>query len=60
MAVEPRTLSLLLMKVPALKPFSLVGGTALSLRYGHRGSMDLDLFWHQKFDHSPIIIHCNN
>ncbi|MDI9563591.1 MAG: nucleotidyl transferase AbiEii/AbiGii toxin family protein [Bacteroidota bacterium] len=48
------------MKVPALKPFSLVGGTALSLRYGHRGSMDLDLFWHQKFDHSPIIIHCNN
>lgn len=57
-AVEPRTLSLLkeLMKVPALKPFSLVGGTALSLRFGHRRSIDLDLFYHQKFDHAPIIM----
>ena len=35
--VEPRTLSLLkkLMEVPSLQQFSLVGGTALALRFGH-------------------------
>ena len=38
------------MGLPSLKPFSLVGGTALSLRYGHRSSIDLDLFCHEKFD----------
>lgn len=38
------------MELPALKPFALVGGTALSLRYGHRTSVDLDLFYHEKFD----------
>ena len=34
--VEPGTLSLLnvLMQVPALMNFSLVGGTALALKYG--------------------------
>lgn len=42
------------MELQALLPFSLVGGTALSLRYGHRSSDDLDLFYHQKFDHNPI------
>ncbi len=54
--VEPGTFSLLkrLMGVQALKPFSLVGGTALSLRYGHRGSVDIDLFYHEKFDHTLI------
>ena len=54
--VEPRTFSLLkkLMALPSLKPFSLVGGTALSLKYGHRSSVDLDLFFHEKFDHSII------
>ncbi|MFA5328253.1 MAG: nucleotidyl transferase AbiEii/AbiGii toxin family protein [Prolixibacteraceae bacterium] len=36
--------------MPSLHPFSLVGGTALSLRYGHRSSVDLDLFYHEKFD----------
>ncbi len=42
--VEPGTLSLLkkLMEIPSLRPFSLVGGTALSLKYGHRTSVDLD------------------
>ena len=37
--VEPGTLSLLkeLMTIPELRSFSLVGGTALSLQYGHRG-----------------------
>lgn len=33
-----------------LNPFSLVDGTALSLRYGHRKSIDLDLFSENKFD----------
>jgi len=54
--VEPGTFSLLkkLMKLPSLQPFSLVGGTALALRYGHRSSVDLDLFYHEKFDHTII------
>ncbi len=54
--VEPGTLSLLkkLMTLPFLQPFSLVGGTALSLRYGHRSSVDLDLFFHGKFDFTSI------
>jgi len=54
--VEPRTFSLLkkLMVLQSLKPFSLVGGTALSLRYGHRSSVDLDLFLHEKFDFKSI------
>jgi len=55
--VESRTFSLLkeLMEIPALQPFSLVGGTALSLRYGHRSSIDLDLFFHEKFDQLQIV-----
>jgi hypothetical protein len=54
--VEPGTFSLLkkLMELPSLQPFSLVGGTALALRYGHRSSVDLDLFFHEKFDHTII------
>ena len=54
--VEPRTFSLLkkLMELSSLQPFSLVGGTALSLRYGHRSSVDLDLFFHEKFDNTLI------
>jgi len=55
--VESGTFSLLkeLMTLSSLQPFSLVGGTALSLRYGHRSSIDLDLFFHKKFDHTQII-----
>jgi len=54
--VESGTLSLLnkLMEIPSLQKFSLVGGTALALRYGHRSSIDLDLFCHEKFDHTVI------
>jgi predicted nucleotidyltransferase component of viral defense system len=54
--VEPGSLSLLkkLMALPSLEQFSLVGGTALALRYGHRSSVDLDLFFHEKFDHQTI------
>ena len=55
--VEPGIFSLLkeLMGLPVLRPFSLVGGTALSLRYGHRSSIDLDLFFHEKFNQPEIV-----
>jgi len=39
-----------------LQPFSLVGGTALSLRYGHRSSIDLDLFSHEKFNQPQLVL----
>ena len=50
--VEPGTLVLLneLMLIPELKNFYLVGGTNLSLRYGHRKSDDIDLFSNIDFD----------
>jgi len=55
--VEPGTLSLLkeLMALPSLNSFALVGGTALALRYGHRSSVDLDMFIHEKFNYTEII-----
>ena len=45
-AIEPGTFSVLkkLMDLPSLQDFCLVGGTALSLKYGHRISIDIDLF----------------
>lgn len=54
--VEPETFSILerLKRLKALRPFSLVGGTDLSLRHCHPTSVDLDLFNHKKFDHNPI------
>ena len=44
--IEPHTLELLrgLMQEAALSELRLVGGTALALQYGHRSSVDLDLF----------------
>ena len=39
-----------LMRMEALRPFTLVGGTALSLRHGHRRSLDLDLFSEEMTD----------
>lgn len=33
-----------LMQEPIFEPFFLVGGTSLSLRFGHRESADIDLF----------------
>ncbi len=38
-----------IMKIEAFKPFRLVGGTSLSLRYGHRMSDDIDLFTDAKY-----------
>jgi hypothetical protein len=43
------------MGLPELRSFSLVGGTALSLQYGHRSSVDLDLFYHEDFDFDIVI-----
>ena len=43
------------MALPDLQEFCLVGGTALSLMYGHRTSEDIDLFTHVKFDNLNII-----
>jgi hypothetical protein len=42
------------MEVPALSQSALVGGTALSLRHGHRTSIDLDLFSSEKFENTTI------
>lgn len=55
--VEPDTLVVLkqLMSIPELQDFYLVGGTCLSLRYGHRISVDLDLFSTKDFENQTII-----
>jgi Nucleotidyl transferase AbiEii toxin, Type IV TA system len=55
--VESDTFSVLkqLMEMPELQDFSLVGGTALSLLYGHRMSVDLDMFSNKPFDNTDII-----
>ncbi len=55
--VEPHAFSVLnqLMKIPELKDFSLVGGTALSLSYGHRKSVDLDIFSNKPFENAEVI-----
>ncbi|WP_374949755.1 nucleotidyl transferase AbiEii/AbiGii toxin family protein [Mucilaginibacter sp.] len=55
--VEPATLELLkkLVSLPQLQQFRLVGGTALSLFYGHRKSIDLDLFTDKPLDKEILI-----
>ncbi len=55
--VEPSTLELLkqIVSLPELKQFRLVGGTALSLLFGHRKSIDLDLFTDQPFEKGTLI-----
>jgi hypothetical protein len=39
-----------ILAMPQLSKFALVGGTNLSLRLGHRLSIDLDLFTSEPFD----------
>ena len=46
-----------LMKDALLKDFVLVGGTALSLKIGHRMSVDIDLFTVDNFDARKILRH---
>jgi Nucleotidyl transferase AbiEii toxin, Type IV TA system len=55
--VEPHTFSVLnqLLEMPELQDFALVGGTALSLLYGHRMSVDLDLFSNKPFENLDIV-----
>ena len=55
--IEPRTLDLLkkMMQLHELTSFYLVGGTALSLYYGHRQSIDLDLFSIKEFSNETIL-----
>lgn len=55
-AVSAELLTLLdrLMRAEPLNGFYLVGGTALALRYGHRISVDLDIFTHLPFDASKL------
>ena len=56
--VEPTTLELLkrLMHLPVLKPFALAGGTNLALQFGHRLSVDLDLFTDQSFPEEDLFV----
>jgi len=43
------------MLLPALNDFCLVGGTALSLLYGHRKSDDIDLFSAESFENEEVV-----
>lgn len=49
--ISSQTLKLIqdLQRLPALKDFYLVGGTALALQLGHRNSIDIDLFTQNDF-----------
>lgn len=57
--VKSGTLDLILelMKDQQLNSFYLVGGTALSLRIGHRESIDIDLFNSSDFDGDKLALH---
>jgi hypothetical protein len=44
-----------LLKLPILNSFYLVGGTALALKFGHRISIDLDLFSIEDFNKEKLI-----
>ena len=56
-AVPPdlKDLLLQLMKEPGLDGSHLVGGTALALRFGHRRSIDIDLFASENFNAERIV-----
>jgi len=43
------------MSIPFLDSFYLVGGTALALQFGHRMSIDIDLFTLDDFDKNNLI-----
>lgn len=60
-SVEPKTLELLkkIQEVPELKNLRLVGGTGLSLQYGHRKSIDIDLFGKIDFDNDELALVLN-
>ncbi|MFT4153328.1 nucleotidyl transferase AbiEii/AbiGii toxin family protein [Parafilimonas sp.] len=43
------------MRLKEFNSFYLVGGTALALKFGHRISVDLDLFSNENFDTANIV-----
>lgn len=55
--IEPGTLALLknLMSLDILKDYHLVGGTSLALQYGHRISVDIDLFGKPSLNYPNLI-----
>jgi len=55
-AVQPALMKLRkrLMAIEELRDFYLVSGTALALRFGHRFSVDLDLFTLEPFDSAAL------
>jgi predicted nucleotidyltransferase component of viral defense system len=55
--VESGTFALLnqLSGIAELKDYHLVGGTALALMYGHRKSIDLDLFTTKNFNRERLV-----
>ena len=55
--ISPDTFELIqqLQRLPELKEFYLVGGTALALQMGHRNSIDIDLFIQKDFNDMGII-----
>lgn len=55
--IESHTLELLtrLMHIPEFSQLRLVGGTALALQYGHRTSVDLDLFGHIELENDEFL-----
>ena len=55
--VEPTTFDILkaIFEIKALNGFALAGGTALSLKMGHRISVDIDLFSIKKLDNEKLI-----
>ena len=55
--VERQTLDVLkgLMNIPELNNFHLAGGTALALYFGHRKSIDVDLFSTEDFSNETLV-----
>ena len=52
-----------LCKIPSLKEFNIVGGTALALQIGHRKSTDIDLFYNSleiSVDFASILDECRD
>lgn len=55
-AIKSNALSILkrVMNMKEFNTFSLVGGTTLALKYGHRVSVDLDFFSYENYDTTII------
>jgi hypothetical protein len=56
-SLKGNTLDILkgLMQISELKSLNLAGGTGLALKYGHRTSIDLDLFSSGEFENQEIF-----